>query len=261
MIKRFSDFISESVDYDELEETTIDNIGEELYSKNKSFFSRFHSFLKDIDDDFWFGSWSDISNYRNKVESDEIWSVIDKFMDSNKITMSEIKEHKDIIFENIDTYSSISAIVDIVLYQLDNNYEVGGGGTSDDPDEAFIKYSYGYHKTTYGRIFLKRYWGSVGNFLSSVYDNLVNKFVIDVLNAENCLDEIKEDGGLMINNNGLIRIYLEGLFYIVGAYLDVKDYNSFKKLYKNWLVDTMKIEEDEISDEDQYIDLDFSDEY
>lgn len=238
MIKRFSDFISESVDYDELEETTIDNIGEELYSKNKSFFSRFHSFLKDIDDDFWFGSWSQISNYRSNVESEDVWSVINKYATINKITMSEIKEHKDIIFENIDTYSSISAIVDVILYQLDNNYEVGGG-SSEDEEEAFIKYSYGYHKTTYGRIFLKRYWGSIDNFLNVILNNLVNKFVIDVLDAESCLDEIKEDGGLMINNNGLVRIYLEGLFYVVGSYLDTKDYNSFKKLYKNWLVGTI----------------------
>lgn len=39
--KRFLDFIKESYRYDDLKESTIENIGDDLYEENKDFFRSF----------------------------------------------------------------------------------------------------------------------------------------------------------------------------------------------------------------------------
>jgi hypothetical protein len=264
MIKKsFLDFIKESYRYDDLKESTIENIGDDLYEENKDFFSKFHSFINSLCDDVWFSNWSQISKRGTRVDSEEIWYDIDKNLKIHNLSMGQIKENRDIIFQNIDTYSSIGAVVDILLYNLDNTYEVSGSFHDTSPEEAFVKYSYGYHETTYGRIYIKQCWGSISDYYDLIFENLLKQFVIEHgFYTKDIFKELKEEGELIINNNGVVRILFDRFFYIMIDHLTNKDYDNFKKMYKNWISSKFNIEYDDIIDDgDHFIELDFSEIY
>lgn len=91
--KRFLDFIKESYRYDDLKESTIENIGDDLYEENKDFFSKFHSFINSLCDDVWFSNWSQIAKKGSRVDSEEIWYDINENLKIHNLSI----EYDDIV--------------------------------------------------------------------------------------------------------------------------------------------------------------------
>jgi hypothetical protein len=151
-LKRYKDFIKESVNFSEERDRFSDVVRE------------------DLNDEMIVGarSYSDVC--KKDGDPDKDFNEMQDFMDSKGFTIEKIKE----IFSApggsiVDTYNqldSISATVDVYFYKLfeklglDNRIvSLGGSGWCDwkigELDEAFIRYSYGYHNTKYGQLMIK----------------------------------------------------------------------------------------------------------
>jgi len=209
-------------------------------------------------------SWSRIAKKIRPYDSVEIWEEINDALNSNGLSWTDVKQHKDEILKRILDYSSKNAFVDVMLYNLDNNYKVGGWDESitKDVEETIIKYRYGYHETTYGRILIKSYWGSIDYFIECVAKNILESFIYDsqcvnFVDIDDIKSDIKEEGDLVQYKDGKARVYLENFYYIVKLYLINKtNYDKFKSFFLNWL-DPM-VGYHNLEDMDEYIIIDFS---
>lgn len=159
-LKRYKDFIKESV-----------NISEIIIERD-----RFADVIReDLDDEMIVGarSYSDVC--KKNGDPDKDFNEMQDFMNSKGFTIEKIKElfskenNQQIGLTIVDTYNqldSISATVDVYFYKLfeklglDNSIvSLGGYDWCDwkngELDEAFIRYSYGYHNTKYGQLMIK----------------------------------------------------------------------------------------------------------
>lgn len=277
MIKKtFEDFIlmlegnsakKSSLDNDTLEYNT------RLWNKNKEFLHKFHGSLEELPSP----SWTDIAKSgRRTLDSEEAWHDIHSELKSAGLTWQDVKDNKDVILDNIDCYSSLNAYVDIILYNLDSNYNVGGWSDDvvSDFEEIAVKYRYGYHQTTYGRIFLKRYWGSVEEFIEKYAKNILKLFIqetgcIDIGDLKDTMEEIEENKGFIDWKDGILTVYLEAFYEsikhgIVSAQvhkyfsltLKQLDYEKFKSFFMNWLHNANN--ELEMEDYDDHLEVDFN---
>lgn len=247
-----------------LDDATIDN-NPELWESNKKFLSKFHLTLEELPVD----SWSRISKKGSgELSSEEAWYEINLSLKMVGLRWDDVVKNKDVIFENIDTYSYLNAHTDIILYNLDNNYEVSGwpGDIVDNIEEIVIKYRYGYHHTTYGRIFIKRYWGSVESFIEKYAKNILYCLIEDTKCVpssiqKEVLPEIREYDGLTKWDSPILTVYFGGFYDIVRPYLDSADthdlnYEKFKSFFINWVYSLNS--DYEIEDYDDHMEIDFS---
>jgi hypothetical protein len=123
-------------------------------------------------------------NYRFKL--------IQSRIDNDGWTLEKIRnEYSD--SDLISLYKSLSSIngyVDLYFYKLFENFgldknivELGGYGWSDinvSDDEAFIRYSYGYHTTEYGIMSLNQIKGGTDKFLENLINYLKNWISEDI---------------------------------------------------------------------------------
>ncbi len=185
-LKRYKDFIKESV-----------NISEIIIERD-----RFSDVIReDLDDEMIVGarSYSDVC--KKNGDPDKDFNEMQDFMDSKGFTIEKIKElfskenNQKIGLTIVDTYNqldSISASVDVYFYKLfeklglDNSIvSLGGSGWCDwkigELDEAFIRYSYGYHNTKYGQLMIKESGRTEESFiqdaLSYLEEYISNEFV------------------------------------------------------------------------------------
>ena len=271
MIKKtFHDFIltleGNSADQSKLD-NDVEEYNPESWEKNKGFLHRFHSALEELPSP----SWTEISiNYSRKrpYDSEEVWHDIHNELSAVGLTWEEVKNNKEVILDNLDCYSSLNAFVDIILYNLYDKYPVGGwdDGVVSDYNEISIKYRYGYHQTTYGRIFLKRYWGSVENFIEKYAKNILKVFIedtgcIDRADMKDILQEIDENKGFTEWRDGVLTLYFEAFYEnakhgIVSAQVHKLDFDTFKAFFMNWLHNTNG--ELEIEDYDDHLEIDFN---
>jgi hypothetical protein len=265
MIKKsFKDFIlmleasssQSSLDNDTLEYNTG------LWTKNKEFLHKFHGALEELPGT----SWTRIaSSGRNAVTSEDVWYEIDNSLKNFDLTWEDVKSNKEVILDNIDCYSSLNAYVDIILYNLDKNYNVGGWNedSATDSSEVVIKYRYGYHQTTYGIIFINRYFGGVENFIDNVAQNLIELFIedsrcIDFKWSVDVLTEI-ENSFITSWKDNVLSIKIEYLYLIVSPYLkDLKGLKNFRDFFIGWVSDLNPSLDIDYDDEEELILIDFS---
>jgi hypothetical protein len=269
MIKKtFEDFIL-MLEGNSAKQSKLDSeVGEsnpESWEKHKEFLHRFHEALEELPSP----SWTDIAKSgRRALDSEEAWHDIHSELKVVGLTWEDVKVNKEFILDNIDCYSSLNAYVDIILYNLDDNYNVGGWGVDveSDFDEILVKYRYGYHQTTYGRIFLKRYWGSVENFIEKYAKNILKLFIqetgcIDRADLKDTIEEIDANKGFIYWREGILTVYLEAFYEsvkhgIVSAQVHKLDYEKFKAFFMNWLHNANN--ELEIEDFDDHLEVDFN---
>ena len=160
-LKRYRDFIKESVNISEERDRFVDVIREEL------------------NDEMIVGarSYSDVC--KKDGDPDEDFNEMQDFMNSKGFTIEKIKEifsEENNIVDAYNRLDSISATVDVYFYKLfeklgfDNSIvSLGGSGWCDwksgELDEAFIRYSYGYHNTKYGQLMIKESGRTEQNFI------------------------------------------------------------------------------------------------
>lgn len=274
MIKKtFKDFIllMESSKYDEnvfniLEEKTKINLLNSGY--DEKFFTKFNEFISYIS--VGSPSWNRLSKNGSRFNSESIWLEIKDGLSEFGLTWINIQYNRKFILKNISAYSSMNAYVDIIMYQFDNKYKVGGFSEDmcDDFDEISIKYNYGFHQTTYGRLMIKLYWGSMEKFFKQVLDNIYKIFleksiIRDYLlnnDTDYLLKQIKDEDALLVEwNDGVSKIFLENFYISINSYLisNLKgDYLKFKSFFLNWIDKTLDY--DDIQDESSYIIVDFT---
>jgi hypothetical protein len=164
MIKKYNQFLKESKEELDLQESII----ESTYSTNYSTLCK-----KD----------EDPNNRFNEIQNN---------IDNHGWTIDRIrKDHSDV--ELIGLYrlmDSVSGDVDLYFYKLfekfgidKNIVELGGSGWSDiyvTEDEAFIRYSYGYHNTKYGMLFIDQLDGGLEEFKNQALSYLKEYILNDV---------------------------------------------------------------------------------
>jgi len=255
MIKKtFKDFILL------LENVPVEN-------ETDDFFYAFDSAIKELDGTWW----SHIAKKNSGYDSDEIWDHICISLDNNGLTWDDVKKHKKDILNKISEYSTKNAYVDVMLYNLDSKYKVGGWDDSitSDYSEIYIKYRYGYHQTTYGRIFIKSYWGTIENFIDSVASNILGGFIEDTgcvnwIDRKELENDMVEEGDLVKYEAGKSIVYLENFYYIakpflIGLKTHGLNYEKFKSFFFNW-IDSI-VGDENIEDRDDYVIIDFSDQF
>lgn len=187
MIKRYKNFISESVDsFEKKQEIEL-------------FRDRFYTAILEIEE----GTSFSVLCKRRNADPYSDYSNMQKEMDDLGFSLTTIKnlfsdEFNELsgldIFEFISQRSldGISGNVDIYLYYtieklgLDKNrYELGGYGWSsiiddtniDSIDESIIRYGYGYHKTKYGKLMLENCGISEDTFKRNVHLGLSKEII------------------------------------------------------------------------------------
>lgn len=269
MIKKtFEDFIlmleGNSTKQSKLD-SDIESDNPESWEKHKVFLHKFHEALEELPSP----SWTDIAKSgRRALDSESAWYDIHNELKSVGLTWQDVKDNKDVILDNLECYSDLNAYVDIILYNLDNNYNVGGWSVDVESnyEEIAIKYRYGYHQTTYGRIFLKRYWGSVEEFIEKYAKHILKVFIedtgcIDRADMKDTLQEIEENKGFTDWKDGILTLYLEAFYEsvkhgIVSAQVHKLDFDTFKAFFMNWLHNTNN--ELEMEDYDDHLEIDFN---
>jgi len=183
-LKRYKDFIKESVSEIIIERDRFSDVVRE-----------------DLDNEMIVGarSYSDVC--KKDGDPDKDFNEMQGFMDSKGFTIEKIKElfskenNQKIGLTIVDTYNqldSISATVDVYFYKLfeklgldSSIVSLGGSGWCDwkigELDEAFIRYSYGYHNTKYGQLMIKESGRTEESFIqdaiSYLEEYISNEFI------------------------------------------------------------------------------------
>jgi hypothetical protein len=266
MIKKtFKDFISILESQDDEDESSLDffirSKNPKSWEKNINFFKKFNSVIAELPRI----GWTRIAQagYR-QLQSDEAWGYINSELKDVGLTWEDVERNKEVIKDNMDTYSSVNAYVDIMLWNLFPNYSVGGEVSEDFYDnfeEIKIKYSYGYHKTTYGRIFLKRWYGGVDEFKKKFAKRLLEMFCSEVIflinNYRTVIEEIEEEEGLVYICDDYFDIYFEKFYIISKPLKDNMSYEKLKELFINFIEEIGSDLLNDLEDNDDIIRIHF----
>ena len=202
MIKKYNDFILEKLNtsefnryYNLLMNSAITTNGKNDYSINgKDFFrtcrTEFHTKIRSLCE-YYDEYYSHLARSNNDPNTD--FEEMQKLMDRSGYTLDIIKKlysnrisnliEKD-FSHSVGFLDSINGYVDLYLYTLNDklnlnaNVFLGGKGVHNDIkgengeereiDEYIMKYAYGYHKTSYGKLFLKQLGMTPEKFIDGV---------------------------------------------------------------------------------------------
>ena len=235
IIKIFEEFwknYDTSGDDDFLSQLNIESeriLGDEWKSVS-SFFKRFNYFISLFDRGAG-SSYSNLCRVSNRRGPDYTTEYVQKEIEDKLIEVQlewkEISSYKKQIFKCLDLYDSLCGLVDVILWRLDNKYNVGGWNkewvrSDDGKNDAVIKYQYGYHDSSYGSLYIKNMYGSIDNFFFDV-GHTVLKYFLEKTRAvdeiETVLNELKQDSCIQQIEGGLFRIYFEDFYNIISPYL------------------------------------------
>lgn len=212
MIKRYGDFIKENIskeisilDFDKNYSIFMDpNATEEDINEYELYFEKiredFTTEVRNIKEDYpsWF---STLASQKEGTPDQDFEEIQDKF-NSNHYTLDTIKNlfSDEVSIRLNENYSDwitkcglddICGYVDVYLYMLNEKLKFNtkvwlGGDTNKDilvdsdelEKEYIIKYAYGYHKTRYGKLFLKQ-----AEILPSVFVSRAFSYFREYLNT------------------------------------------------------------------------------
>lgn len=180
MIKRYNQFIKESNWYQDLE---LEEIIEEIGSETGMSYSELCKTNQDPEKDF--------ETFQKHLDETG-WTI-------DKIRKEHTNEQLISLYRNLD---GINGLVDIYFFFLfkklglkDDIVSLGGVGWEDYhvvEDEAFIRYSYGYHNTKYGLLAILNF-GTVDEFIKQAMTHLQEYLYSDL--PSNILEIYDEKGG------------------------------------------------------------------
>lgn len=270
MIKNFESFLIHSTsDNNSLEDELnleIEKEYPEIWRDNKAFFKKLNRLFYELPS-LSYSSFAK-SDHRRGIDyrSEMVSKDIEDCMRDCRITTEEIFSNKELIKKCIDSYSNISGYVDIILWRLDNSYNVGGidndwynvGETFDSSgsssDDIIVKYRYGYHNTTYGRIFLKRYFGNVEKFMARVAGLLLTNFIVsDNIISPSAIPYLESETFMVHLGDNRFKIYLEDFYYLCLEHrkIDIKNLQDFGQIVINYF-DNLGITEENYEIEDDF---------
>lgn len=180
MIKRYNQFIKESNWYQDLE---LQEIIEEIGRENGMSYSELCKTNKDPEEDF-----NTFQSHLNETG----WTI-------DKISHEHTRDDLISLYRRLD---SVNGLVDTYFYFLfkklnieDDLISLGGMGWEDytvSEDEAFIRYSYGYHNTKYGKLAILSF-GTIEDFKNEAKKYLQEYLYNDLSN--NILNIYERVGG------------------------------------------------------------------
>lgn len=159
-----------------------------------------------------FTSFAKNTKYSNLV-SDDVPDVIEHCIKISGLTWNDILKNKGIIKKFINLYDKLGGFIDILLYKLDDSYGLGGFNKEwfsslDGLNDLVIKYSYGYHQTTYGSLLVKSCFGNYENYFTSVIQGMIIGF-FNIHHYE-AIDDIT----CFKFNDNVCKINFEDLYYL-----------------------------------------------
>lgn len=277
--KKYSDFIKEL--NEEVSLPDLDNQVDDLFynkdlinDEEKEFLLNFNLVINELDVE---PSFKKICHAFSKEDDQD--QIISSALEFVGLTWQDCLDNKKLIFDNLDMYDSINGVVDILLYKLNPNYILGGVDISleNEPGEILIKYSYGYHKTKWGKIFLKQIYGGVDKFLERIKDEILLIFLdttsIGISDMKSVVSEIKEEFNLTQIDGNRVRVYFGAFYDIIEPLIDWSSstlvnydpylvdgnkeyrYDRFKLFFTLWIYETYQISVDDVEDLDEYIDI------
>jgi len=235
MVKNFKSFIIEMVDfrkYENLDQTRIEsNLNSEVEkiisvintytdfdtSEYLEFFKKFNLLISHLPFES-FSSFAKNTKYSNDMSND-LPDVIDHCIKISGLTWNEILKNKGIIKRFINLYDKLGGFIDVILYKLDDSYILGGFdkewfNSNDGLEDLSIKYSYGYHQTTYGSLFIKSCFGNYEKyFISVIYGVIIGFFTTLDLMRFHTYDDIHDLNCFKIRGDVCI-INFEDLYYL-----------------------------------------------
>ena len=92
--------------------------------------------------------------------------------DEDRVHALFAKSGEEVIRQYNGGFSELCGIADNYLFHYDSQVPLGGenniNGTELEPDEAVIRFCYGWHRTSYGRKFIVQDYGSVPKFIKKM---------------------------------------------------------------------------------------------
>lgn len=263
MIKNFESFFMSSRDdepsFEDQLNSSIESKYPEIWSGHKEFFKKLNSLFSELPG----SSYSNFAkadrrrgiDYRSEMVSKDI----EDCMRDCRITWEEILGNKELIKKCIEVYSYISGYVDIILWRLDNSYNVGGWDdawfqSEEGGEDIIIKYRYGYHDTTYGGIFIKRYFGNVENFINRVADELLKYFILNNnIISSKAIKELESENYIIHLGNNNFKIYFEDFYHLCLEHgiVDIKNIQNFGEIICNYF-ENLGMTEDNYEIEDDW---------
>ena len=263
MIKNFESFFLSSRDdepsFEDKLNSSIESKYPEIWSLHKEFFKKLNSLFSELPN----SSYSTFAkaDHRRGVDyrSEMVSKEIEDYMRDCRITWEEILKNKELIKKCIDVYSYISGYVDIILWRLDNSYNVGGWDdtwfeSKEGGEDIVIKYRYGYHDTTYGRIFIKKYFGSVENFINRFANELLKYFISNNnIISSSIISHLESENYITHLGDNNFKIYFEDFYHLCLEHriVDIKNIQNFGEIICNYL-ESLGMTEDNYEVEDDW---------
>jgi len=271
MIKNFESFFLSSKDdepsFKDKLNSSIESKYPEIWSGHKEFFKKLNSLFYELPT-------SSYSNFakadgRRGIDylSEMVSNDIEEYMRDCRITWEEILKNKELIKKCIDVYSYISGYVDIILWRLDNSYNIGGWDDGwfqsvEGGEDIVIKYRYGYHNTTYGRIFIKRYFGTIDNFIKKFANSLLSYFISKKnIISDKAIEQLEGNNYILSSDENNFKIYFEDFYHLCLEYreFDIENIQSFGELFCKYLKNLGMTEDNyEVEDDWSFIYLKLS---
>ena len=290
MIKKYKEFlllekINETDFLNDLNKISEDNDVAKFRVKMKGYRKEFAKKVKSLSE-YFEGYYTNLAN-DTSANPEADFKEMQTFLNRTGFTLEIIKKLFDrkisgLLFEDYNQFirtnnlESINGYIDVYLYFLNeklqlteiNKVDLGGASRvnimldseSDNLDENVliewtIKYAYGYHKTPYGKLFIKQLGLTPEQFIKEVFQKIhkscfesfmMDSIPVDFGDIKEVLEEVKEDGGLIEQNNNTFKIYLEAFWVIISRFLKKKQsYDEFKQLFIDWLENVTKAKVDD----------------
>ena len=278
MIKKYDGFILEMA---AIKPAVVDHYIE--LKNKKSIIETRDTWAKKIKSlsDYYDNYFSELASNHN-LNVDDDFKEMQSLMDKTGFTIEVIKKlfSKEVceltheyfpFFIRKNRLDEINGYVDVYLYkiyELIYNHDgwkpqLGGWGWSEDalstPEEVIIKYEYGYHKTSYGRLLLDKIDVSETEFLNKVSDSIWNAFIEEnlpknsskifkIISEEEDLDLVTKRGDYTILNIYLFWSMFDEYITSEPSIGKVNNFEDFRSLFNNFLKSKKIniIEEDEI---------------
>jgi hypothetical protein len=144
-----------------------------------------------------FQSYSRIAQTNKNPDTD--FALIDKFMTKYGWPIEKVRKLAHSIplftYEVESSRASDTGAIDYYLYKITNHeFPLSGltwtndvfmNSLEPDENEYLIKYAYGWHKTSYGKLIIKQNLNSIESFMEKVIEFLPIKIIVSIIDSNN----------------------------------------------------------------------------
>lgn len=177
--------------------------------------------------------WSSSVLYKRSLDKDlkegvsEFYELLESEYGITKDNLNDwYRENKNKILKDKDL-TSWCGFTDIIIYNLDKNYKLGGGNSLHEDDiSAILKYEYGFHQSKYGRLYILQGFETIKEF----YYDVANKLKWCFCNNDNIDSENFDKFKRLMFGNYYYNIKNDDFFDMIKDFLSIEDYKDGYKL-------------------------------